>query len=444
MQDDNKLGVWMCAALVVGSMIGTGIFMLPATLAPFGASSVLAWALTAGGTVFLALVFAALSRAFPHVEGPYAYTRMAFGDLTGFIAAWGYWVSLWVFNAAIATGATAYLGSLVPWIAGSTAASAATTLGFVWLLTAVNIYGVRAAGTVQVITTALKLVPLLAVAGLALWLGFRRSPAIVHSELMQSPLDLGMVTAAATLTLSAMVGFESAAVMSNKVRDPARNIPRSTLIGTIVTAIIYVVACTAVMMLIPGEQLAKSTAPFADVARQYWGPATAQAMALFVMISALGCLNAGILLQGELPLQMARNGTFPKLFLKESARQTPVAALCIGSVLVTILVMMNYQKTTVEIFAFMALLATTATLVLYLLCALALLALLRSGKLVAQGRSGAWLAVAGVLGTVYALWTIVGAGREAVVWGFVLLALGVPVFYVMRSRRLLPAQNLSE
>ena len=153
------------------------------------------------------------------------------------------------------------------------------------------------------------------------------------------------------------------------------------------------------------------------------------------MISALGCLNAGVLLQGELPLQMARNGTFPKLFLKESPRGTPVAALCIGSVLVTILVLMNYQKSMIEIYAFMVLLATTATLVLYLLCALAILALLAKGKLVAPGRQAPWLAVAGVIGTLYALWALYGAGKEAIGWGFVLLLLGIPVFYLMRRRQ---------
>src|SRR5687767_5314495 len=152
----------MCAALVVGSMIGTGIFMLPVNLARYGVSSVLAWGLTAMGAIFLAGVFSGLSRAFPEAEGPYAYTRMAFGDLTAFVAAWAYWISLWVFNAALATGATAYLGSLSLGLAASTVGSALTTLGFVWLLTAINIYGVRAAGTVQVVTTVLKLLPLFA------------------------------------------------------------------------------------------------------------------------------------------------------------------------------------------------------------------------------------------------------------------------------------------
>jgi APA family basic amino acid/polyamine antiporter len=433
MRDDNKLGVWMCAALVVGSMIGTGIFMIPANLAPYGVgSSLLAWAVSATGAILLAGVFSGLGRAFPEAEGPYAYTRMAFGDLTAFIAAWAYWISLWVFNAALATGATAYLGSVVPAVAQSTFISALTTLAFVWALTAVNIQGVRAAGTVQVLTTVLKLLPLLAIGGLALWLFARRSPLVLDTGHAAIAPTLDGVTAAATLTLSALIGFESVAVMANKVRNPARNIPLATLIGTIATAAIYVLTCTAVMLLIPADKLAASSAPFADVARLFWGEGAARGMALFVMISALGCLNAGVLLQGEVPLQMARRGAFPRVFLRESAQGTPVAALCIGSTLVTILVLLNYQDSLVTIYEFMVLLATTDTLVLYLLCPLAMLALLRKGQVGAHGGYAAWLAAAAVVGTLYALWALVGAGAKAVLWGLVLLALGIPVFYLMK------------
>jgi APA family basic amino acid/polyamine antiporter len=267
-------------------------------------------------------------------------------------------------------------------------------------------------------------------------LAFGDSSQLGNSEFLHTPFKLDSVTTAATLTLWAMLGFESASVMSSKVRDPERTIPLATMTGTILTGTIYIVVCMAVMLLIPGEQLAQSNAPFAEVAGRFWGGAAAHWMALFVVISGLGCLNGNILLQGELPFQMARKGEFPQVFGKESPRQPPAIALYIGSTLITILVLMNYQKSMVEVFTFMILLATTANLVTYLLCALAVLVLLRNGKLVSNSaRRSAGLAVAGVLGTVYALWTLYGAGKEAVFWGFVLLAVAVPVFYLMRSRR---------
>ena len=430
----RQLGFWMCVALVVGNMIGSGIFLLPASLAPYGLNSVLAWLLTAAGAIFLAIVFSGLSRAFPQAEGPYAYTRIAFGDLVAFVAAWGYWVSVWVGNAAIATGAASYLSNLVPWIATQPGASAAVTIGFVWLLTAINVIGVRAAGGVQIVTTVLKLIPLLAVAGLGIFLVATWDRRLVWSSPGAPIMSLDAVTAAATLTLWALLGFESASVTAQRVIDPERNIPRATMIGTVLTALIYVLSCTAVLLVIPAKELAVSAAPFADVAKLFWGSAAGHWLALFAAISGLGALNGWILLQGELPFQMARSGLFPKIFAQVSARQTPVAALCISSALVTVLVIMNYGKSMVEVFTFMILLSTTATLVLYLLCALAVLVLLHNGKLVATGSRAAVMAIAGVIGALYALWTLIGAGKEAVLWGFVLLLAAVPVFYLMRLR----------
>lgn len=431
----RQLGFWMCVALVVGNIIGAGIFMLPASLAPFGMNSVWAWLLTSAGAMILAVVFAGLSRAFPKAGGPYDYTRMAFGNLPAFIAVWGYWIAIWVGNAAIATGAVSYLSNLLPWIAEKPGASAVVTVFFVWLLTAVNVYGVRAAGNVQVVTTVLKLLPLLAIAGLGVTLTLTGNSQLNNSHLTATPFRLDAVTAAATLTLWTLLGLESAAVAADKVKDPERTIPRATLVGTALSAVIYVLACTTVMLLIPAEQLAQSNAPFADVAGLFWGSSAAHWLALFAAISGFGCLNGWILLHGQLPFQMAKNGLFPKIFAQESPRQTPTFALCLTSTLVTVLVLMNYRKSMVEVFTFMILLSTTATLVMYLLCALATLKMLRSGELTASGRQAVWLAVAGVLGTLYALWTLIGAGKEAVLWGFALLALAVPVYYAMRRQR---------
>jgi APA family basic amino acid/polyamine antiporter len=438
----RQLGFWMCVALVVGNMIGSGIFLLPASLAPYGMNSVLAWLLTAAGAIFLAIVFSGLGRAFPAASGPYEYTRMAFGDLPAFVVAWGYWVSIWVGNAAIATGAVAYLGHLVPAIATSPATAAMVTLGFVWLLTAVNVMGVRTAGRVQVVTTILKLMPLLAIAALGIFLVATGDSRLTWSAPGAPAMSLDAVTAAATLTLWALLGFESASVTAQRVIDPERNIPRATMLGTILTAIIYVLSCTAVLMVIPAAQLATSGAPFADVAKLFWGESAGLWLALFAAISGLGALNGWILLQGEVPYQLARDGLFPRIFARLSSRQTPAAALCIGSAIMTVLVLMNYGKSMVEIFTFMILLSTTASLVMYLLCALAVLVLLRNGKMVALGKKAAGLAIAGVVGTIYALWTLVGAGREAVLWGFALLAIAVPIFYLMRWRRVAPATEV--
>ena len=426
-----RLGFWMCVALVVGNSIGSGVFLLPASLAPFGLNSVIAWGFTASGAIALAIVFARLSRAFPQAGGPYAYVHVAFGPLIAFVVAWGYWISIWVGNVSIATAGVSYLSPLFPWIAEKPGASAFMTLLLLWLLTFVNWYGIKASGWVQGVTTVLKILPLLAVGALGL--------TSLHSSSAMStlsiPLSVSGVTAAATLTLWALLGLESATIPADKVANPARTIPIATLLGTIITALICAIACTTVLLLVPPATLARSNAPFVDLAAQFWGRGAGKLVAVFAAISAFGALNGWILLQGELPRAMANRGEFPRIFARESVHNTPGFGLCFGSALATLLILANYQKSMVSVFTFMILLSTTACLVLYALCSLALLRLQWTQQLgAARGRSVA-LGIVGILATAYSLWAIIGAGAEAVLWGAALLLLGVPLYYWFRSSR---------
>jgi basic amino acid/polyamine antiporter, APA family len=423
----GKLGFGMTVALVVGNIIGSGVYLVPASLAPFGRNSLSAWLFTAAGAVVLAVVFAALARTLPAEGGLYAYTRAAFGGLAGFVVAWGYWVAIWVGNAAIATGAVSYTSVVAPWIVGVPGASALATLALVWLLTLVNCFGVRAAGWVQVVTTVLKLVPLLAIGLVGLFF-VRGDLVTAHAGI---PLSLDATTAAATLTLWALLGLESATVPADKVRDPARTIPRATLAGTLVSAVACAVSCSIVLVLVPQAKLQSSNAPYADAAEVLFGPGTGTLVALFAAISAAGALNGWILLQGELPTALARDGLFPRRFARVSRRGAPVIALVSTSLLVSGLVLMNLHKSLVEVFTFMILLSTTATLVAYLACSLSLLVLLRRGRV--ASRHAAWLASAAALGALYSLWAIAGAGRDAVLWGAVLILASLPVYALKRA-----------
>jgi APA family basic amino acid/polyamine antiporter len=425
----GKLGFGMATALVVGNAIGSGVYLIPASLAPYGLNSLTAWLFTAAGAVALALVFAALSRALPAEGGLYGYTRAAFGELAGFVVAWGYWVAIWVGNAAIATAGVSYTGVVAPWILDVPGAGAAVTLAVVWLLTLVNCLGVRAAGWVQVVTTLLKLVPLVAVA--IVGFGFVRGDLVSAPAGM--PLGLGATTAAATLTLWALVGLESATVPADKVHDPARTIPRATVAGTLVTAGVCAVASSVVLALIPAPALEASNAPFSDAAALLFGAGAAPVVAVFAAISAYGALNGWILLQGELPRALARDGLFPRAFARESRRGAPVRALVASSLLVTGLVLVNSHKGLGEVFTFMVLLSTTATLVAYLTSSLSLLVLLRRGRV--ASRHVARLAVLAVLGALYSLWAIAGAGTGAMLWGAALILAGLPVYALVRARR---------
>jgi basic amino acid/polyamine antiporter, APA family len=426
------LSFWMCVALVVGNSIGSGVFLLPAALAPFGLNSVVAWGFTASGAIALAIVFARLSHAYPQAGGPYAYVHLAFGPLTAFIVAWGYWISIWVGNVSIATGAVSSLTPLLPWIAEQPGASAAVTLFLLWMLTFVNWYGIKASGWVQSVTTVLKILPLIAVAVL----GFFSVRSNNVSAAATIPLSVSGITAAATLTLWALLGLESASIPADKVANPGRTIPIATLLGTVVTALICASACTTVLLLVPPATLAKSNAPFVDLATQIWGAGAGKLLAVFAAISSFGALNGWILLQGELPRAMALRGEFPRIFARESARRTPGFALCFGSVLVTLLILANYQETMASIFTFTILLSTTACLVMYALCSAALLRLQWNGQLGTARKGSVALAIVGILATAYSLWAIIGAGAKPVAWGAVLLCLGVPLyFWFTRSSR---------
>lgn len=429
----GKLGLWMCLALVVGNIIGSGIFLLPASLAPYGINSVLGWIMTAAGAMFLAVVFARLSRVYPQAGGPYVYPRVAFGELAGFLMAWGYWVSCWVGNAAIAIGTVASLAELIPALKTTVGAPAVTACVLIWILTFVNWRGVKFMGAFQLVTTILKLLPLLAIILLAFWLFATHDASVIKIE--PQPISGSAITASAALTLWALLGLESATVPSENVIDPQRTVPRATLWGTLLAAVVYVLACTTVLLLVPGAQLANSNAPFADALRLFWGDTAANTLALFAFISGLGALNGWILIQGEMPRVLAREGVFPRIFARESRYGTPGPALFITSALVTPLVLMNYSASMVSIFTFVILIATAAFLVMYLFCSLAALKLALRGDLGLAGKSLRWLLVVASIATVYSLWTLYGAGAEAFLWNLALFALGLPVYYAMKHQQ---------
>lgn len=417
----------MCVALVVGNMIGSGVFMLPASLAPYGWNAVVAWLVTIGGAMCLALVFARLAQAFPRAGGPFTYTEEAFGRPAGFLVAWSYWISVWVANAAIAIAAVSYASVFVPALAKMPGLAALVTVAVVWLVTAINCVGARAAGWTQLWTTVLKLLPLAAVAGLAGLILLRKGPAAI-AQFEPSALSASGVTAAAALTLWALLGVESATIPAEQVDRPQRTIPRATLLGAAFTGLVYLLVSSGVLLLTPVAVLQTSNAPLADFVAFHGGGDLRLVLAAFASISALGALNGWVLLQGELPAAMAREGVFPAWMAKTSANGTPVRAHLLSSGLVTILVLTNYAKSLADAFTFMALLSTASSLFAYLFCSLAVLKLGREGRMpLSRG-----LAVVAAVAALYSGWTFYGAGWSVTFWGLVLLAVGGPVYLWMR------------
>ena len=415
----------MCLALVMGNMIGSGVYLLPASLAPYGWNAVFGWVLTVGGALCLAYVFSRLAEALPRAGGAYGFVRAGFGPFPAFIVGFTYWTSVWIANAAISIAAVSYLSLFAPGIASVPALPVMLAVALVWAVTFVNLFGARSAGGFQLVTMVLKLLPLVAVIVIVLLFAGGMDGAEV-TPFRPADISAPAITATAALTLWAMLGFESASIPQGKVDRPDVTIPRATMMGTLLVGAIYIVTCSAIILMLPAEQVAQSNAPFADFIERYWGRGPALLIGLFAAISAIGALNGWVLIQGELPLSMARQGSFPRWFGITDRNDTPARGLILSSVLVSILILMNYSRTMADLFTFMALLSTAATLVLYFACAAASLRLTATG---AMPRSVPFLVVAG-LGLIYALWTFYGAGLEATGWIFVLLALGVPLYFL--------------
>lgn len=413
-------------AIVMGNMIGSGVFLLPASLAAYRGLSLIGWLISSAGAVMLALVFARLARHLPAAGGLYAYTRQAFGDAIGFLIAWGYWLSSVATLSALAVAFVGYLDPFIPSIVRSPARAAFLAVAAIWVLVAVNIAGVRAAGRTQVATLALKILPLVVV-GVGGLLFFEPM-----AFALPAPTDVpvaGQIVATITLTLWAFLGLECATIPADSVEHPARTIPRATVVGTIAAAVVYIVATVGVMSLVPGDALAASTAPFADGARVLFGERSAQLVAIGAAISCFGALNGWTLVCGQLPMAAAADGLFPKIFGRLSARATPAAGIAVSGIVATALVAMNYSRSLVDLFTFIILLSTLSTLIPYAFCSLAVWLMPGIPRPTLAGGT------VSVLAFIYAMFAIYGAGQDTVFYGFLLLMAGLPIYVWLRTSR---------
>ncbi len=408
----------MCVALVMGNMIGSGVFLLPASMATFGWDGVGGWVVTIAGSVLLAYVLAQLTLQLPQAGGPVGFVRAAFGDVPGFLIGWSYWVSIWTAMVTIAVAAISYLSVFVPALANH---AALATIGLIWIITALNWRGARRAGEFQVITVLIKCVPLLVIIVLIVFVLAQQGTARL-TPFPTTGFTLSGINAAAILALWAMLGFESAAIAADKVEDAARTIPRATLVGTIATGLLFLLVCSGITLLLPTAQLAKSPAPFELFVATYWSPRAAFFVAAFAAVSAIGALSGWCLMQAEVPAAMARRGLLPPVLARENRFGTATWSLVLSSIIASIFVALNAQKSTGDLFAFMAKLSTSATLWLYLACALAALRL----KIAAP---------TAILGSLFALFTLWGAGIPVSLLSFALMAVGLPVYlWTVRSR----------
>lgn len=419
----SKLGFWSSTALVVGNMIGSGIFLLPATLAVYGGISLLGWFCAAIGAILMALVFGELGRLAPETTGgPYAYTRLSLGEFPAYLVAWSYWISIWCTNAAIAVALVSYLTVFIPVLGHNSIAAVVAGLSVIWLLTWTNSKKIRTVGVVQLITTILKLIPILLIGLVGI---FYFKTANFPSFNLTGDSNFFVLTTATTLIFFAFLGMESTTIPGVKIRNAQTTIRKATIVGTIVTAAVYLLSTAAIMGILPNETLATSNAPFADAAHVFWGDYAKYIVAAGAIISTFGALNGWILLQGQIPMSAAQDKIFPKVFGKLNENGSPAMGLVMSSILATILMALNYAKSLVEAFAFMLLLSTLSVLVPFVFSTASYV--IESFKRKENNLPGRI-----IIGTVafgFCLWMMAGSGQEVVFWGFLFIIAGIP-FYV--------------
>jgi basic amino acid/polyamine antiporter, APA family len=442
-----RLGLVGATALVVGSIVGVGIFNLPTSLAAYGPITLVSMGLTTVGALAFAALFSSLSRRLPAAGGPYAYARVAFGNGIGFATAWSYWIAAWAGNAAIAVGWVLYVEVFINtdryklW-------SVLLVLAGLWIPACVNLTGIKNTGGFQVATTALKFAALACVAIVGL---FHIDSANLTAGHLSGGTAISAVGSGMAIALFSYLGLETAAVAAANVRDPDRNVPRATLLGTGATAVVYMLALVSIFGVVPTETLAHTSAPFSTaVDAMFGGTAWGDAMALVVIVSGIGALNGWTMVTAEMPRAAAQDGLFPQRFERLNRRGMPAFGIVASTALASLAVGINYLGSDGEtVFTTLVLMTGITSAIPYAFSALAQIKWrLADSRHLATDRFTRDLVVA-IVSLAFSILFIYysrNAGHDVwVYWGPFLMTgvaflIGIPVYVHQRASMTVPAR----
>lgn len=427
----RDMGFWAAIALVIGNTIGSGIFLLPQNLASTASptTSIIGFLITAAGAILIALSLSNMACAFPKSGSCVVYTHEAFGDFAGFIVGWVFWLCQPCGCAAIITAGVRYLSYMFPVLGTSNLAAFITSSVILWILIALNIYGVKEASAFQIVTVLLKLIPIVIFIALAIAhfdpsLTHSTNPALTGSTASQLPAAIG-------ITMWLFVGIESSTITAGEVKDPEKNIKRSTIIGTLFVIVLYLIITVLANGIMSQTQLASSNAPIAEMIQMMTGGKLGGIfVAIFIVISCVGCANGITLTGARISYAAAIDNVFPKFLEKVGKHHTPTSSLVVFGVIGNLLLISNYTKGLSGAYMFAALLTTMAYMIAYAATAAADIALLKNkeGKNITFG-SYMKKSILPLLALVYIIYASYGTGAESVMWGFLLIMAGIP-FYI--------------
>ena len=416
------IGFWRGWSIAVGCAIGSGIFMMPTILAPYGMLGFFGWLIAGLGSILVALTMAQLVIRMPKTGGPYVYVNEALGSFSGFIIAWTYWIACISAIAGISIAFVGYLGFFIPKISDSPILSLIASLLLVWAVVLLNIKSIENSSRFQLISTLLKLLPLL----LIIFLGASNLTVSNLPEFNPTNLHpislLGTVT---TLVMWSFIGIETATVPADNVINPQETIPKVLIASVLTILTLYILVSFAIALIVPAKELIDSTAPFALAASKILGSTGGTLITIGALVSTLGSLNANTLTAGNLSLAAARDGLLPAKFISLTKSGTPIFTYLLSGTFVSILLMLNYTKGIINAFVFMAMLSTLSTLIAYAFCAIAELKFVHTNKKSQQKKYAFLISFGTFLYAIFAIW---GAGIEMIMYSIILIFIGTPIY----------------
>tara|TARA_B100001121_G_scaffold84734_1_gene74950 strand:- start:1087 stop:2391 length:1305 start_codon:yes stop_codon:yes gene_type:complete len=426
--ENNKIELKESISLVIGNMIGAGIFMLPVSLSVYGSISIIGWAISATMAFILSIIFKRLSSKYPGESGPFHYAEKSFGEFIGFFIVWGYWISILLVNASLAIVVTSYSTIFIENL-NKPSFSILFAVTVIILIASINLSGIKKVGKFQYFTTFLKIIPLL----LAVIISFfvfdinNFFPINISQE-----TNIEAITVTTALTFFAFLGIESATIPTDKIKNPKETVPKATIIGTVLTIFIYISSSIAIFGILTPNEISMSNAPFADAIGIILGDYGRNIIAIFAIISALGSLNGWTLLQIEIPKNLARKKLFSKLFMELNSRGVPQKGLIISTILVSLLIGINYSKSLSNIFTYLILTSTFCTLVLYFFISLSeiLISFYSNEKDKSVYINSL---ITGVPAFLFCIWMVVGVGIESIISGTLLLSLSLPIYIYQKK-----------
>lgn len=428
----KEIGLIVAIALVFSNIIGAGIFVIPSQLAQIAGagSSILAWVLTGLGAIILSFTFANLGSKMPINGGVVEYSRKSLGNFTGFMTAWLYWNGCWIGNATLLIVILKYLNGAFPFMAKNPLIGFLVCSFIIWLFTYINIRGAKSAGVVGTILVLLKLIILI----LFIIISSRIFNIQNISPIFPTRGGLSSIPMAAAITFWAFEGIESATIASGEIKNPERNVKLSTIIALIVALVFYLAITILSMGAMPRHILANSLDPLSEIMGYVLGSKWIVVINIGIALSICGSSVLWLLSTGRAAYAAGKEKLFPEFFAKLHPKyQTPYISLIIGSILINLLLLLNFFKGLNGAYNFIVLLSTLSYLPVYAVSTIAEILLVIDFKN-KSFRKKILLLIRPSIGFIFCILAIYASGATTVLYGFILIMCGIPVYAYMKKK----------